>query len=64
MDAEQLQEIINVLNNKLAQVNLDHAATLAQLTVARRQIEALTEQHIAKQEERIETVTIDHVEKK
>lgn len=60
MDAEQLQEIINVLNNKLAQANLEHAAATAQLSVERRKVEKL-EVQLA---ERIETTVVDHVEKK
>jgi len=59
MDTEQLQEIINVLNNKLAQANLQHAAAEAQVAIERRKVENLQ----AQLNERIETVSTD-VEKK
>lgn len=59
MDIEQLQEIINVLNNKLANANLQHAVTETELNKVKRRVIELEEQL----KERIETVTVDHVEK-
>lgn len=65
MDIEQLQEIINVLNNKLANANLQHAVTETELNKAKRQIIDLEEKLEASHSPKAENkkVTVDHVEK-